>query len=460
MIVLQEYRPEGRMESSSLCVKRGESVQVISSDGEWFFVRSERGREGFVPKTHLYAPRTSRTRTHSRGAVSSSSTAIRQVRSNSSVQETSKASLAMAHCHSTGRPRKYSLEDKSIRRVTSPPTIPSTTVSPPQEQGGQTSYEQKHSPSSSSGVATGPSSPSFTSQHHTSQEQDLRDTASTCSLNHSDRSSLSSYENSNDDCFPADKPQHPRVRELSPMMLQDQEAGGPISSDETLPKRGSCGSSSDCNLSAPAKMRSPIPPSPPPASHLLEAHRRHIYSKIEDSEEPAGGIDGTDPEDSEDPYSIPFDSLGPSVKPVRVMGKTTKARSLSDIRSHEVRPHNGLAVSRAGGGGETDASRYQLRQQVRPPHPQARPHEPQQTTKISKFRKCLWGLFVVLFDFRAEDENEVSVQAGEHVSVWNRDDQEWYWIVKHTSTNSEEGFIPSTCLREIVASDSKLSAGT
>ena len=76
-------------------------------------------------------------------------------------------------------------------------------------------------------------------------------------------------------------------------------------------------------------------------------------------------------------------------------------------------------------------------------------------TKISKFRKCLWGLYMVTADFEAFDENEVTIFKGEHVSVWNQDDREWYWIVKHASNHTEEGLVPSCYLREIVSSDSK-----
>ena len=45
------------------------------------------------------------------------------------------------------------------------------------------------------------------------------------------------------------------------------------------------------------------------------------------------------------------------------------------------------------------------------------------------------------------DYFEVNVQEGDHVSVWNQDDPEWYWIVKHDT--NEEGFVSSGCLKEI-----------
>ena len=72
-------------------------------------------------------------------------------------------------------------------------------------------------------------------------------------------------------------------------------------------------------------------------------------------------------------------------------------------------------------------------------------------TRIAKFRKCLWGVYIVIQTFESQDENELSVCKGDQVSVWNQDDQEWFWIVNHTS--SEEGFVPSCFLQEVVASD-------
>ena len=78
-------------------------------------------------------------------------------------------------------------------------------------------------------------------------------------------------------------------------------------------------------------------------------------------------------------------------------------------------------------------------------------------TKITKFRKTVWGVFVVMHDFDPLDENEIAIRKGEHVSVWNQDDRDWFWVVKHASSSSEEGFVPSSCLREVSA-DSKTAA--
>ena len=67
-------------------------------------------------------------------------------------------------------------------------------------------------------------------------------------------------------------------------------------------------------------------------------------------------------------------------------------------------------------------------------------------------------MFVVTHNFDPLDENEVAISKGEHVSVWNQDDRDWFWVVKHASSNSEEGFVPSGCLREVSAESKTSSA--
>ena len=68
---------------------------------------------------------------------------------------------------------------------------------------------------------------------------------------------------------------------------------------------------------------------------------------------------------------------------------------------------------------------------------------------VSRFRKVVWGVFVAMSDFRAVDENEISIVKGERVSLLNHDDPHWYWVVR--MGNSEEGFVPKNCLREHLA---------
>lgn len=46
----------------------------------------------------------------------------------------------------------------------------------------------------------------------------------------------------------------------------------------------------------------------------------------------------------------------------------------------------------------------------------------------------------MLYTFIARDENDVSVERGEFVTVLNREDPDWYWIVR---SDGQEGFVPS-----------------
>lgn len=56
------------------------------------------------------------------------------------------------------------------------------------------------------------------------------------------------------------------------------------------------------------------------------------------------------------------------------------------------------------------------------------------------FSKDPSGRYIVLYTFIARDENDVSVERGEFVTVLNKEDPDWYWIVR---TDGQEGFVPS-----------------
>ncbi|XP_024875551.1 SH3 domain-containing protein Dlish isoform X1 [Temnothorax curvispinosus] len=51
------------------------------------------------------------------------------------------------------------------------------------------------------------------------------------------------------------------------------------------------------------------------------------------------------------------------------------------------------------------------------------------------------GRYIVLYTFVARDENDLSVERGEFVTVLNRDDPDWFWVLRHCDGN--EGFVPS-----------------
>ena len=578
MIVLQEYSPQ---DNRGLPIRRGESVLVISQEGDWLFVQNERSKEGYVPRTHLVAPYSS-TRTR-QGSRSGSGNPIRVVNSNSSIHDiidhspspTGGRPIPMYTTQSTDRPRRYPPpvdrggQDTStttrdnraahIRRVVSPP-MPAQTILPTipvdlsnnnnnvvigmTAVNGHSSYEQKHSPSSSSGVASlnGPSSPSFTSlQHSTSQENDVHRTGSNASLNHEDRShsSLSSMDEA--------ERQSPR-KVLSPVNpvggAGEGGRGGwmvqtvPYPYQETSTR---IRATSESNLSSLKRRPLPTPPRRETgASGAYVAKKTsHIYSTITDEEPPPpipprttitttaavkhAPVNPPVQNGESEEYSNPADALHGQERP---RFNYPRVRSLTDVRARDTRlqrhhqqqqqqqqdtqysavfqgggipPHKraGAGANRIPTHSETESeagsqpshrssskhsgSRVRIGIEEERSTPEGPPlekaprlpesgYEEQQSgrdrrerrrdmlraqTRIGKFRKCLWGLYVVIEDFEGTDENEVTVKTGEHVSVWNQDDREWYWIVKHTSNYSEEGFIPSITLREIVSSDSK-----
>uniref|UniRef100_A0A2P2I2W9 Intersectin-1-like n=1 Tax=Hirondellea gigas TaxID=1518452 RepID=A0A2P2I2W9_9CRUS len=80
-----------------------------------------------------------------------------------------------------------------------------------------------------------------------------------------------------------------------------------------------------------------------------------------------------------------------------------------------------------GGGGTNRASDTSL---------QSATHTPD----IHPFFKDPAGHYIVLYTFIARDENDVSVERGEFVTVLNREDPDWYWVLR---SDGQEGFVPS-----------------
>ena len=61
------------------------------------------------------------------------------------------------------------------------------------------------------------------------------------------------------------------------------------------------------------------------------------------------------------------------------------------------------------------------------------------------FVKKHLGQYIVLFDYNAMQEDDISTQRGEMVTVLNKDDPDWYWV--RTEDGTHEGFIPRKFLR-------------
>ena len=509
MVVIHEFKPQ---DNRGLAILRGEFLQIIKQDGSWYLVRNEKGREGYVPSSHLLAPYSS-TRTR----LGSKSNPIRPVASGSSIHDldapSRSGSVGMYHSHSAGRPRRPPADQEEgqenrpggVRRMVSPPTQSPLTIMhsdlsnnnnnitqhPPMTTAA---YEQKYSPSSSSGVASlnGPSSPSFTSLQQSTSQENMANHASFSSLNHSQHghsttSSLSSI--SEDDIS------HPSTTVPMPHHMS---RNGP-SSEETISRYGKA--TSESNISSLKSRPLPHPPRRRDGVYVTQK-TSHIYSTIRDEMPPPVPPRTylTPGEGGGDQYSQPAYHGSRSQERLQHFNHP-RVMSLNDIRGREMKqsavytaqhsPVSGprLRRHRGGEGMESDSatseggsvptrrssskksgSRSRINEEeLLEEHPCEKfPRLPecsieddmcmdrptQLQISISKFRKCLWGLYVVTEDFEAIDENEVSVKHGEHVSVWNQDDREWYWIVKHTSNNSE-GFVPSCHLREIVATDAK-----
>lgn len=95
----------------------------------------------------------------------------------------------------------------------------------------------------------------------------------------------------------------------------------------------------------------------------------------------------------------------------------------------------GLGTTGSGGGGGGGSGSGGLQSPLK--HSQASlSSEPD----FLPFAKDPSGRYIVLYTFIARDENDVSVERGEFVTVLNREDPDWFWIVR---SDGQEGFIPS-----------------
>jgi len=62
------------------------------------------------------------------------------------------------------------------------------------------------------------------------------------------------------------------------------------------------------------------------------------------------------------------------------------------------------------------------------------------TAEIHPFFKDSYGRYIVLYSYHAQDENDLSVERGQCVTVLNKDDPEWFWVVR---ADAQEGFVPA-----------------
>ncbi|CAG7835877.1 unnamed protein product [Allacma fusca] len=56
------------------------------------------------------------------------------------------------------------------------------------------------------------------------------------------------------------------------------------------------------------------------------------------------------------------------------------------------------------------------------------------------FYKDPLGRYIVLYKFTARDENDMNVERGELLTVLNKDDPDWHWVLR---SDGQEGFVPA-----------------
>jgi hypothetical protein len=76
--------------------------------------------------------------------------------------------------------------------------------------------------------------------------------------------------------------------------------------------------------------------------------------------------------------------------------------------------------------------------------------EIQLSTSIETFEKRPLGNYLVMFQFDASQENDLSVCPGEFVTALNKDDPDWYWV---KTRDDDEGFVPSAYLCDVKGPD-------
>ncbi|XP_022249442.1 SH3 domain-containing protein Dlish-like [Limulus polyphemus] len=97
------------------------------------------------------------------------------------------------------------------------------------------------------------------------------------------------------------------------------------------------------------------------------------------------------------------------------------------------------------GGQHSDAESFSGNHQIKKDVSSLGLQKSQSSSQVSlpdvhPFFKDPAGRYIVLYTFIARDENDVSVECGEFVTVLNREDPDWFWIVR---SDGQEGFVPS-----------------
>lgn len=419
MVVIQEYIPK---DCTGVTVRRGQTVELIGGDREWLYVKTDRGDEGYVPRSHCVYPY-SASRPEREGDMDSRPQLpdpdIRS-RSLSNHGDNNVEILRMKEMLPNGVAKT---------RVLSP-CVPSSQLHRNTNNTNNTTeligvpVSEPHSPNSSIG----------------------RNTSHNILVNGrrvSDHSSSSGQYDASDSS--ADErtasPEHSNTR-------SDLSGNGAFVSNALKNKIAS-----ESDLLKERQL-----PATPPKQHI------HLYSTINDF--PSSRKEA-EVADNECPYSNPLDAITPnhnqrwhgSANDVIMRQQGSRQREgtpewkpplpsrapLQGSNDTHCLSTGSNTGSQRSITGSTDGSFY------------AEQQKDNQNNKVLKFRKFIWGVYVIQQDFEAIDENEISVRAGQHVSLLNQDDADWYWVVRHD--DSQEGFVPRSHLLELMHVEQPYSAG-
>jgi len=423
MVVIQEYVPK---DCTGVSVRRGQTVELIGGDREWLYVKTDRGDEGYIPRSHCVYPY-SASRPEREGEMDSRPQLDNRSRSFSTM-------------HDENNPESWM--NYKMKEV--PNGVASTRVLSPCLPSPQL---QKNTNINNTAELTGVP----VSEPH-SPNNSIERTSHNILINgqrFSDHSSSSGHYDASDSS--ADErtasPEHSNVR-------SDLSGDGAFASNALKNKIAS-----ESDLLA-------IKDRPLPATPSNVKKPVHFYSTINDFPRKEAEV-----ADNECPYSSPLDAITPNQSSWGD-GKRWHGSATDVIRHHGSRqreatpewkpplpsraPLQGASETRCLSTGSNTGSQRSITGSTDGSYTTEQLKD-NQNNKVHKFRKFIWGVYVIQQDFEAVDENEISVRTGQHVSLLNQDDADWYWVVRHD--DSQEGFVPRSHLLELMHVEQPYSAG-
>ena len=439
LIVLQDHCPS---KDSELQVRRGEKVEVVKREGEWLYIRNERGKEGYVPSKNCAPPVASssrRTRSNSRPSITQQ------------IPENVKGNVPIYSSNSAGQLRRYDSPGSeteqgnlSIQRISSPP---SNILSPlnngysdnKRSEGSSTILEPKHSPSSSSGVASliDPYSPALVraySQDNLNPRTDTPYSLSQSAIDPSLPSSMSTFEtslieltrrdlhrkqSSSDDSGTMDNMSHVKDNASTIHNAETSSEEGSLQQGRgsSASGRGATPSMRDRPLPSPPQVTQKCsdedtpPPIPPrhaslersnpglkPTPDDLAPYSHPVDSLISDTNGPRGfsmhqsrvkslvEIDNKD-NGINSPYSEVYRGQlkGSNRRPVNLPEAHTPGQFSRHRSPHSIVSSQGRGSSQVNGISLNEFTQNGISE-----------HEEGGSRGVVKFRKCLWGVFICI----------------------------------------------------------------